>query len=154
MLVRIIIVFLKFIVLHFQSVSLPSSRTCNNILNTSVCAFSISSKSITLYGFFLTASVNCHHSSCQIYPGGEPISLDTECFSIYSLISILIKAFLSLNKCKESAFAVSVLPTQVGPKNKKLQRGLFGSLSQALALLIAFATLFIALSCHTTFCFK
>jgi len=50
--------------------------------------------------------------------------------------------------------AVSVLPTQVGPKNKKLQIGFPSSFSHALALLIALATAFIALSCQTTFCFK
>ncbi|MDP3380668.1 MAG: hypothetical protein Q8S84_03980 [bacterium] len=69
-------------------------------------------------------------------------------------MSILINAFLSLNITCVSAFAVSVLPTQVGPKNKKLPRGFHSSFSHALALLIAFDTLVIALSCHTTFSFK
>jgi len=48
------------------------------------------------------------------------------------------------------AFAVSVLPTHVGPRNKKLQRGFQALASHALALLITFETLTIALSCHTT----
>ncbi|MEA3387241.1 MAG: hypothetical protein U9Q66_02415 [Patescibacteria group bacterium] len=53
-----------------------------------------------------------------------------------------------------SALAVSVLPTHVGPKNKKLQIGLLSSLNQALALLIAFETATKALSCHITEAFK
>jgi hypothetical protein len=61
---------------------------------------------------------------------------------------------LSLNITSVNAFAVSVLPTHVGHKNKKLHRGFHSSLSQALALLIAFDTAFIASSCHTTFSFK
>ena len=44
--VIIIIVFAKLTVLPCESVSFPSSNTCNKILNTSGCAFSISSKSI------------------------------------------------------------------------------------------------------------
>jgi len=54
--------------------------------------------------------------------------------------------FLSLNSCKAKALAVSVFHTQVGPKNKKLQRGLFSSFNQAFALLIAFETAIIASS--------
>jgi hypothetical protein len=48
--------------------------------------------------------------------------------------------------------AVSVLPTQVGHKNKKLHKGFKSSFNHALALLIAFDTVISALSCHTT-CF-
>jgi hypothetical protein len=44
------------------------------------------------------------------------------------------------------AFAVSVFQTQVGHKNKKLQRGFHSGVSQALALLIAFVTASIASS--------
>ena len=58
LLVMIITVFLKSTTLPWPSVSLPSSRICNNILKTSGCAFSISSKRITLKGLFLTASVS------------------------------------------------------------------------------------------------
>ena len=75
--VKIIIVFLKSTVLPWESVILPSSNTCSNILNTSGCAFSISSNRITLYGFLLTASVNWPPSSYPTYPGGAPINLDT-----------------------------------------------------------------------------
>ena len=42
----IIIVFSKLTVFPCASVNLPSSSTCNNILNTSLCAFSISSNNI------------------------------------------------------------------------------------------------------------
>ncbi len=40
-------VFLKFTTLPLESVNLPSSNSCSNILNTSGWAFSISSSSIT-----------------------------------------------------------------------------------------------------------
>jgi len=53
-----------------------------------------------------------------------------------------------------SVLAVSVLPTQVGPRNKKLQIGLFSSFNHALALLIALDTAIIASSCHITFSFN
>src|SRR3954467_1496564 len=43
-----------------ESVSFPSSRICRRMLNTSGCAFSISSKSTTEYGLWRTA------------PGGWP----------------------------------------------------------------------------------
>ena len=45
--VIITIVFLKSTILPLPSVSLPSSNNCNNTLNTSGCAFSISSNRIT-----------------------------------------------------------------------------------------------------------
>ena len=45
--------------LDLESVSLPSSNICNNILKTSGCAFSISSNNTTEYGCLLTFSVNC-----------------------------------------------------------------------------------------------
>ena len=45
--VMMIIVFLKFTVRPLLSVSRPSSSTCKRMLNTSGCAFSISSKSTT-----------------------------------------------------------------------------------------------------------
>jgi hypothetical protein len=57
-----------------------------------------------------------------------------------------MNAFLSLNNCSAKAFAVSVLPTPVGPKNKKEPSGLFSSFNQALALLIALDTALTALS--------
>ena len=58
LLVRIRIVFLKSTVLPWLSVIRPSSSTCNSTLNTSGCAFSISSNSTTLYGLRRTASVS------------------------------------------------------------------------------------------------
>jgi hypothetical protein len=61
---------------------------------------------------------------------------------------------LSLNITSVNALAVSVLPTHVGHKNKKLPSGFHSSFSHALALLIAFETAIIALSCPTTFFFK
>ena len=53
--------------------------------------------------------------------GGEPISFDTECCSINSDISTLIIEFSVPNKLSAKLLVSSVLPTPVGPKNKKLQ---------------------------------
>ena len=69
---------------------------------------------------------------------------------MYSLMSILSMAFSSSNKNSASALVSSVLPTPVGPKNKKLPIGLCSSDIPALDLRIAFATEAIALSCPTT----
>ncbi len=56
-------VFLKFTVRPWLSVSRPSSSTCSRMLNTSGCAFSISSSSTTAYGRRRTASVSWPASS-------------------------------------------------------------------------------------------
>ena len=143
-------VFLKLATRPLLSVSLPSSSTCNKILNTSGCAFSISSSRITEYGFRLTASVNCPPSSYPTYPGGAPISLLTVCFSWYSLISIRTKASSLLNKYAANALASSVLPTPVVPKKINEPMGLLGSESPALLLRIASDIAPMASSCPTT----
>ena len=76
-----------------------------------------------------------------MYPGGAPIKRLTECFSIYSLISILTILRSSSNKLRAKALASSVLPTPVGPKNRKLPIGLFGSAIPARERNIALVTL-------------
>ena len=119
----------------------PSSSTCNNTLNTSGWAFSISSKRTTEYGFLRTASVSCPPSSYPTYPGGAPMSLDTEYFSMYSLMSIRTMFCSSSNKVAASVLANSVLPTPVGPKNKKEPIGFVGSLIPALERIMASVTL-------------
>ena len=58
--------------------------------------------------------------------GREPINFETECFSINSDISNRTKAFSLPNKCLARDLASSVLPTPVGPNNKKEPIGLFG----------------------------
>jgi len=70
---------------------------------------------------------------------------------MYSDISILIIAFSSLNKKSASDLASSVFQTQVGQRKINDQTGRFGSLSQALARLIAFDTETTASDCHITF---
>jgi hypothetical protein len=59
-----------------------------------------------------------------------------------------------LKSSRANVLAVSVLPTQVGPRNKKLQSGFHSLASQALALLIALETLVNAISCQITDFFK
>ena len=61
--VMMMTVFRKSTVRPWASVIRPSSRTCSSVLKTSVCAFSISSKSTTEYGLRRTASVSCPPSS-------------------------------------------------------------------------------------------
>lgn len=138
--VIMITVFLKSTVLPCESVSLPSSRIWRRMLNTSGCAFSISSKRITEYGFLLTFSVSWPPSSKPTYPGGEPTRRDTVCFSIYSLISIRSIAFSSPNIAAASALQSSVLPTPVGPRKINEPIGRLGSLRPTLPRRIALAT--------------
>jgi hypothetical protein len=63
LLVMITTVFLKSTVRPCESVSRPSSSTWSRTLNTSGCAFSISSSRITWYGRRRTASVSWPPSS-------------------------------------------------------------------------------------------
>ena len=44
-------------------------------------------------------------------PGGAPMSLDTACFSMYSLMSMRTMASSVLNRNAASVFASSVFPT-------------------------------------------
>ena len=61
--VMMITVFLKSTVRPWLSVMRPSSSTCSRTLNTSGCAFSISSNNTTAYGLRRTASVSWLPSS-------------------------------------------------------------------------------------------
>ncbi len=84
-------------------------------LNTSGCAFSISSSSTTAYGrrrmllgelaAFLVADV----------AGRRPIRRLTLCFSMYSDMSIWMRASSSPNMNSARRLASNVLPTPVGP---------------------------------------
>ena len=65
-------------------------------------------------------------------------------------MSTLIIAFSSPNRFSEIAFASSVLPTPVGPKNRNEPIGLLGSFNPTLPLFIAFATASTASSCPIT----
>ena len=57
----------------------------------------------------------------------------TECFSMYSLMSMRMMACSSSNMNSASALASSVLPTPVGPRNRNEPIGRFGSCSPARA---------------------
>ena len=59
------------------------------------------------------------------------MSLLTECFSMYSDMSMRIIARSSSNMNSASARASSVLPTPVGPRNRNEPIGRLGSLSPA-----------------------
>ena len=69
------------------------------------------------------------------------MSLETENFSIYSLMSIRTILVSSSNNAAARDLASSVLPTPVGPKNRKEPIGLSGSLIPALERIIASVTL-------------
>src|SRR6266581_1512517 len=62
-----------------------------------------------------------------MYPGGAPTSRATECFSLYSLMSMRTTARSSSKRNSASALASSVLPTPVGPRNRKEPVGRSGS---------------------------
>ncbi|KKU51064.1 MAG: hypothetical protein UX73_C0008G0005 [candidate division WWE3 bacterium GW2011_GWC1_47_10] len=70
----------------------------------------------------------------------------TVCFSIYSLMSNLTSISSWPYKTSASALDSSVLPTPVGPRNKKVPMGLFGSFKPARARLMASETICTALS--------
>src|ERR687886_50857 len=66
-----------------------------------------------------------------MYPGGEPTSRDTECFSMYSDMSTWIIASSSPNRNSASVRASSVFPTPDGPRKMNEPVGRFGSLMPA-----------------------
>src|SRR5918912_1506526 len=66
-----------------------------------------------------------------MYPGGEPTSRDTECFSMYSDMSTWIMASSSPNRNSASVRASSVLPTPEGPRKMNEPVGRLGSLIPA-----------------------
>ena len=105
---------------------------------------------MTENGFRLTFSLSCPPSSCPTYPGGEPIILDTLCFSMYSDISTRIIASSFPNTASARAFATSVFPTPVGPRNRNEPIGLAGSFKPTRPLFTAFATALTASSCPIT----
>src|SRR5581483_3477945 len=85
-----------------------------------------------------------------MYPGGEPTSRDTECFSMYSDMSTWMSESSSPKRNSASVRARSVLPTPEGPRKMNEPVGRFGSLMPARARRIDFATATIASSCPTT----
>mmetsp|Transcript_133615 Transcript_133615/g.333471 ORF Transcript_133615/g.333471 Transcript_133615/m.333471 type:complete len:240 (+) Transcript_133615:1033-1752(+) len=68
------------------------------------------------------------------------MSLDTVCFSMYSLISKQVKASLVPKKVVAKIRQSSVLPTPVGPQNMRPAMGLTGSRSPKRARLSALQT--------------
>mmetsp|Transcript_1311 Transcript_1311/g.5363 ORF Transcript_1311/g.5363 Transcript_1311/m.5363 type:complete len:384 (+) Transcript_1311:1024-2175(+) len=121
--------FLKLTTLPWESVRRPSSIIWSRMLNTSGCAFSISSKRRMVKGLRRTASVSVPPWPKPTYPGGAPTSLDTLCLSMYSdmssrtMLSSLPKYFSARR------LVSSVLPTPVGPAKSMDAIGRFGSLS-------------------------
>mmetsp|Transcript_61997 Transcript_61997/g.140273 ORF Transcript_61997/g.140273 Transcript_61997/m.140273 type:complete len:407 (-) Transcript_61997:1317-2537(-) len=130
--VKTMMQFLKLTRFPLLSVRRPSSRSWSIRLNTSGCAFSISSKSTTAYGRRRIASVKSPPCSKPTYPGGAPMSLETVCFSMYSDMSRRTMASSLSNMAAASALQISVLPTPVGPRKASEAMGLSGSLRPAL----------------------
>lgn len=117
---------MKFTLLHFPSVTIPSSRICNKRLYTSKFHFSISSKRTIEYGLRRTFSVSIPHSSYPTYQAVVPMSFEALDLSWNSLISILIRAFGSAKNSSANTFTSSVFPTHVGPRKRKEPIGRFG----------------------------
>src|SRR6266436_4308424 len=101
---------------------------------------------MTEYGVRRTRSVNWPPSSYPTYPGGAPISFETECFSMNSDMSKRTSDFSEPNKNSASLRATSVLPTPVGPRKKKQPTGRSGDFSPARLRRIARASAVMALS--------
>ena len=68
------------------------------------------------------------------------MSLDTLCFSMYSLMSTLMIESSVPKSASASALESSVFPTPVGPRNRNDPIGLFGSLRPTRPLLMALET--------------
>mmetsp|Transcript_34564 Transcript_34564/g.72401 ORF Transcript_34564/g.72401 Transcript_34564/m.72401 type:complete len:460 (-) Transcript_34564:1111-2490(-) len=106
----------------WESVNLPSSKSCNNRFHTSGSAFSNSSSRITWNGRLRMASVSTPPFSCPTYPGGDLINRETVCFPPNSDMSIRVIAFWSSKRNSASALHSSVFPTPDGPAQRKLPR--------------------------------
>ena len=101
-----------------------------------------------------TFSVNCPPSSCPTYPGGAPTIRLTVCFSMYSLMSMRIRASALPNMYSASFLAKYVLPTPVGPRNMNAPIGLFGSFSPTRPRWMERTNLSMASSCPMTSRFR
>ena len=75
---------------------------------------------------------------------------DTLCFSMYSDMSTRIRSSSLPNMAFARLLESSVLPTPVGPRNKKEPMGRFGSFRPTLLRFMALATASTALSCPIT----
>ena len=75
---------------------------------------------------------------------------ETECFSIYSLMSMRMRLSSSPKSASPSALHSSVLPTPVGPRKMNEPMGRLGSFRPARARRTARATAFTASSWPTT----
>ena len=73
------------------SVSLPSSNSCSNTVNTSGCAFSTSSNSTTALGLLRRRPVSWPPSSCPMYPD---VNID--------IIIIIAKSVKAVSKMAQS----------------------------------------------------
>ena len=78
------------------------------------------------------------------------MSFETECFSMYSDMSKRTRLFSLPNRKPASARATSVLPTPVGPRNRKLPAGRALAFSPARERRMARASAEIAFSWLTT----
>lgn len=145
-----IMVFLKLTTRPLLSVSRPSSSTCSRMLNTSGWAFSISSNNTTEYGLRRIASVNCPPSSYPTYRRGSDQTGNAMFLLILAHVDTVI-IVSSSNRNSASAFANSVLPTPVVPRNMNEPIGRFGSCNPARLRRTASATAAIASSWPITF---
>ena len=99
---------------------------------TSGWAFSTSSRRTTLYGRWRTGSVRTPPSPYPTYPGGDPLSNETVCFSWYSDMLTEVRKRSPPNSRSAIPRAVSVLPTPLGPTNMKTPIGADGLAMPAL----------------------
>src|SRR5438552_18024517 len=99
---------------------------------------------MTEYGLRLNRTVSWPPSSLPTYPGGDPMSFDTECFSMNSDISNRISDFSLPDRNAASDLAISVFPTPVGPRNRNEPAGRCGDFKPARDLRIARASALIA----------
>ena len=139
--VMIRMVFLKSTVLPWESVIRPSSSTCSSTLNTSGCAFSISSNRTTRVRFSAALPLSAGRLPHIPHIPEALRSVWTRsispCTHSYRYAPYCVS---SSNRLAASALASSVLPTPVGPRNRKEPMGLVGSLMPALERMMASVT--------------
>ena len=121
----------KSAVLPWASVSLPSSNTWRNRFHMLGFDFSISSRSITVNGCFLTWLVNSP-SSATI--SGVPRILSEEFGDWNSLMSSRIIRSDEPKTKSARALTISVFPVPVGPAKRKTPVGRVGSHKPALII--------------------
>ena len=144
-------VFLKSTVRPWESVIRPSSRTCKQyVKDIRMCFFHLIKQNDGIrFSTEQLRSADHLHRIQHILEVLRSVWIQSisPCIHSYQCRTILCS---SSNRLAASAFASSVLPTPVGPRNRNEPIGLLGSLIPALERMIASVTFVTPSSCPMT----